>query len=253
MKKCKNIECENLVNEKRMYCSLTCRNVYVNKYLRDYSKCSQTQREKYRSNFTPNKCVVCDIDIPFEKKKNKYCSHSCAASQTNMGRIDSEATKLKKRKSFLKRNEVIDFKKRKCKVCENEFYIKESKGKKYCSKECRQNFQRKDLNEYQKYRLDAKFKFKLFDFPDEFDLSLIEKHGIYKAKNRGNNLEGVSRDHMYSIRDGFDNSIDVKLISHPANCGLIFQRDNASKHRKSIITIEELNERIEFWNKKYEN
>lgn len=107
-------------------------------------------------------------------------------------------------------------------------------------------YERKDLNEYHKYRLDARFKFNVFDFPKEFDLLLIEKYGIYRAKNRGDNMDGVSRDHMYSIRDGFDNKIDTNLISHPANCRLIFQKDNAIKHRKSIITVEELKERIQF-------
>ncbi len=36
MKKCKNIECEKLIDDKRMYCSLKCRNIYVNKNLRNY-------------------------------------------------------------------------------------------------------------------------------------------------------------------------------------------------------------------------
>ena len=38
--KCKNIECVNMTIGKRVYCSLVCRNYYVNKYLRDYTKIS---------------------------------------------------------------------------------------------------------------------------------------------------------------------------------------------------------------------
>ena len=56
---------------------------------------------------------------------------------------------------------------------------------------------------------------------------------------------------MYSIRDGFDNNIDPKLISHPANCKLIQQRKNSSKYKKSSITIDRLKNRIDEWNKKY--
>ena len=102
-----------------------------------------------------------------------------------------------------------------------------------------------------KYRVDAAFTFSLKDFPDEFDFSLIETYGWYKAKNRGNNLGGVSRDHMYSVKDGFLNNVDPKIIAHPANCRLIRQGDNASKKDKSCITLEQLLERIKIWDQKY--
>ena len=255
MKNCKNIECKNLVVENRTYCSLKCRNVYVNKYIRNYDKCSETQKRKHTIKYVKKNCIQCGNEIPYEYRKNKFCNHSCAASFSNLGRIESEKTKEKKRliiSSKLKQKGFLDFKKTKCKNCGFEFYTKESTGKRYCNKTCKIEFQRKDLSDYENYRLDAKFKFKIFDYPNEFDLSLIEKHGIYKAKNRGDNMNGISRDHMYSIRDGFDNKIDVNLISHPANCRLIFQRDNAIKHRKSIITVEELNERINNWKEKHE-
>lgn len=44
--KCKNIECENDVTGKRVYCSLTCRNIYVNKYIRNYDKLLNTNEQK---------------------------------------------------------------------------------------------------------------------------------------------------------------------------------------------------------------
>ena len=44
--KCKNIECENETTGKRVYCSLTCRNIFVNKYLRKYDKVSDTFKQK---------------------------------------------------------------------------------------------------------------------------------------------------------------------------------------------------------------
>jgi hypothetical protein len=44
--KCKNIECENETKGKNIYCSLSCRNIYVNKYLRNYDKYSDTIKEK---------------------------------------------------------------------------------------------------------------------------------------------------------------------------------------------------------------
>ena len=47
--KCKNIECENETIGKRVYCSLTCRNVFVNKYLRNYDKVSDTFKQKKKN------------------------------------------------------------------------------------------------------------------------------------------------------------------------------------------------------------
>ena len=56
---------------------------------------------------------------------------------------------------------------------------------------------------------------------------------------------------MYSCADGFKNNISPLIISHPANCQLISQRNNASKNRKSSITLEQLLQRIKEWDSKY--
>lgn len=222
MKKCKNVECENEVKENRTYCSLTCRNVYVNKHLRDYSKngAGLSGKKEYYEN--PKKCEKCNSIILYEKRRGKYCNHSCAASETNKIRVISEEEKVRtneKRREKMEnkyRGEIIENIFIKCKCCENE--IKSNLRIKFCSISCKKNFQRRNMTEFQKYKRDCLFKFNLADYEDEFDFSLIEKYGWYKATNNGNNLDGISRDHMYSIRDGFDNNIDPKLISHPANC-----------------------------------
>jgi hypothetical protein len=88
MKKCKNVECNNEVEGKKQYCSLKCRNVYVNKYLRDYSKnskgLSKPHKKKYENN--PKCCKKCDKKIPYEKRNNDFCNSSCSASFNNIGR-----------------------------------------------------------------------------------------------------------------------------------------------------------------------
>lgn len=99
--------------------------------------------------------------------------------------------------------------------------------------------------------MDCRFNFNLSDFKEEFDFSLIKKYGWYKPKNRGDNLGGVSRDHMISIVEGFEKKISPKIISHPANCKLMVHNDNIRKYKNSSITIDELLERIDKWNKKY--
>ena len=113
---------------------------------------------------------------------------------------------------------------------------------------CRKNL---NLQEIKEYRYACSFHFNLSDFPDEFDFSLIEKHGWYAAKNHGNNLGGVSRDHIVSVRFGFENGIDPIIISHPANCQLLIHNSNVSKGKNCGMTIDQLNEKILEWNKKY--
>lgn len=103
------------------------------------------------------------------------------------------------------------------------------------------------------YRADCAFKFNLSDFSDEFDFTLIESYGWYKPKNRGNNLSGVSRDHAVSVRYGFDNSLPPEHLAHPANCVLMQHGKNVSKGKKNTMSYEELLNRIEAWDKKYQS
>jgi len=65
------------------------------------------------------------------------------------------------------------------------------------------------------------------------------------------NLNGVSRDHMFSIAEGFKLGINPDLISHPANCKLMIQNKNLKKGAMSSITIDELTLKINNWNKIY--
>lgn len=262
MNKCKNIECANTTKDKKVYCSLKCRNYHVNKYLRDYTKNGEGLSGKKFYVGNEKKCQKCGNIISYEQRINRYCSHSCAASETNIGRIVSLNTKNKTKKSiinFLLKNP--DFNKKfkfngtditiVCKGCSNN--IVKTKKIKFCSKECYKNYRRRNMSAFKIYKCDCLFAFSLNSFPNEFNFKLIKQHGWYKPKNRGNNLNGVSRDHMYSICDGFNNSIDPYLISHPANCKLVLQKDNSTKHKKSSITLFELKNRVALWNIKYNN
>lgn len=161
------------------------------------------------------------------------------------------------------KNEHIE----KCKWCGKEFLVKSYSQRDCCCNSHSQKYHsalkymklielaETDLKKVQLrlklYRLQCAFTFSLDSYPDEFDFELIEQYGWYKAKNRGNNLNGVSRDHMYSVKDGFINNVDPKIISHPANCRLICHSKNASKGARSCISLDELLSRIEKWNKKY--
>jgi DNA-binding CsgD family transcriptional regulator len=100
-----------------------------------------------------------------------------------------------------------------------------------------------------RYRQLCEFKFSLNEFPNKFNFNLIEKYGWYKAKNRGDNPNGVSRDHMYSVKEGFKNNINPYYLSHPANCILMVHNENNKKKTKCSITLEELINRVEEWDK----
>lgn len=100
---------------------------------------------------------------------------------------------------------------------------------------------------FELYRLRCQFNFNLKDFPNKFDFELIKKYGWYSPTNKKNNLKGVSRDHMLSIKDGFINNIPPYIIKHPANCRLILHSQNSSKNSKSIISLDELVDKINKW------
>ena len=96
---------------------------------------------------------------------------------------------------------------------------------KFCSFNCYTEYYKTIRTAYENYKIKAQFKFSVYDYSDYFDLSLIEKYGWYSPFNKQNNLNGVSRDHLYSVKDGFINNIDFSLISHPANCKLVRHKD----------------------------
>ena len=186
MGKCKNIECKNETLNNRIYCCLKCRNVYVNKYLRDYSKIKKTLRSNHEDKYLKNpkycKNNNCGKIIPYNKKRNKFCNRSCAAQYNNKNRQISEKSKLiannKRRKKFY--DKLLLNGKSIYKYCKNcKVQLKLGKKTVFCSKHCWESYKRKDLDKYKKYKLDCKFNFNLSDYPKEFDFSLIKKHGWY--------------------------------------------------------------------------
>jgi len=247
--KCKNVECNNQTEGNKVYCSLSCRNYYVNKYMRDYTKCRNTlqqkskeERKKYLQN--PKHCKECGTIIPFKKRlDNSFCNSSCSASYTNRGRNVTWGDKI----GTTLKNKVREKTYKICLNCNKSF----SKNKFFCSIDCKREYERNNMNSLQRYRMDCKFDFNLADYNEEFDFSLVEKYGWYSPSNKKNNLGGVSRDHMFSVKDGFEMNIDPKILSHPANCQLLVHSKNISKHRNSSITLDDLLKRIEEFDKKY--
>lgn len=143
---------------------------------------------------------------------------------------------------------------KKCERCDEVF--SGTKKKRFCSRHCVNSKRRElayDKNDLSSYRGLCSFKFGISSYPSEFDVSLVEKYGWYSAKNRGNNVNGVSRDHMVSVRYGFDNNIPPEHLAHPANCKLILHSDNVSKGKKCSITYDDLLVLIAEWDMRYPN
>jgi len=199
-----------------------------------------------------------------------FCCHSCSAKYNNIGRKHSESTKNKIRdfnlgKTYPQRRvsprqklhkiknrkiicgnttnniKYLEIKYRKCRCCnKNKFILKHKIICETCS-----------IDYYKIYRPLCKFNFNISKYKDEFDFNLVNKYGWYSPTNKKNNLNGVSKDHIYSVKDGFLNKIDYNIIKHPANCALMKHTDNNLKNSQSLITIDELLQKIEIWNEKH--
>ena len=197
--------------------------------------------------------VVNERETQFPSKEKYFCSLSCANSR-NRDNAFKEKMLGTRYYNPLTNTSFIDFVYCGNNECKKLFVVnKRNKDQQFCGNACSAQERSKDTDrsDWHQYKLDARFRFNLSDFPDEFDFALVEQYGWYGATNRTNNLNGVSRDHMISVRYGFDNSIDPSIISHPANCKLMRHRDNKRKHTNISMSKEELIEKIRMWDIKY--
>jgi len=203
-------------------------------------------------------CPICKTSfITLNNKREKnVCSIKC--SNIFRGNL-STVTKNKISKSLSGRivggikkgQKKIELPEKPCEFCKILFKPKKNKTR-FCSSGCSCRSRRKPERGYKEYRSDSSFKFGLSNYPNEFNFALIEEFGWYSPTNsKSPNLIGVTRDHIYSVMDGFENSIDPLILSHPANCRLMVHGKNASKSNRSDITIYELLEKIKDWDLKY--
>lgn len=225
------------------HCSISCSNI---------TRGIETKRlreEKYYKN--PRICKNCSniIDI---YGGLKYCSRKCAAECTSKikdySKFRSGPLPTGKKKS--------DFQVFKDNICGpyTRIYLCKCKvsGITWYSKTMRKihpsQFQTKS-----EYSLHCRFSFSIKTYPEYFAYAneLINRYGWYSASNRGGNLNGCSRDHMYSVSDGYKNNISSTIISHPANCRIITNRENQQKRAKSSISLQDLYYRIDEFNKRY--
>lgn len=235
------------------FCSLSCGTAFRNK------RNSEKAIIKYELN--PVKCKCCHIPLLYNKRKNTYCSSSCAAKISNLiltrkrgpTAVEKSITNLiSTRKRGPAAVEKSPFSRIKFILCThtNQFYS--NKNPDGTTRRCSPYI--KTIKE--QYYAATRFKFNVYHYPEEFDLSLIEQHGWYtcpglKRKGKLKNIAGVSRDHIMSVSYGFSNNIDPKFLAHPANCRIMLHSENKIKHGNCDITLLQLLEKIKLWNQKH--
>lgn len=216
------------------FCSLSCGTTFRNKV-----KLEKLQIEYY---LNPAKCKCCEKSLEFSKRKNKYCSNSCSSKITNQVARKRGPTAVKK----------FPYSKIKFILCNHTNQYYSNRNSDGSTRRCSPYIK----TAKEQYYASARFKFNVYNYPEEFDLSLIEQHGWYtcpglKRKGQPKNISGVSRDHIISVSYGFANNIDPKIISHPANCRIMLHLDNKVKHNKCSLTVEQLLAKICAWDQKY--
>lgn len=103
-----------------------------------------------------------------------------------------------------------------------------------------------NLSAREKYYNEARFRFSGKLLPYVVGAELLKTHKFCNQSNPS--LNGIVRDHRVSRNYGFEHNIDPYLISHPANCELMFRDENSSKSDRCSITVEQLIEEVEWWN-----
>lgn len=97
--------------------------------------------EEYLKN--PTKCKFCKKELPYKKRRNKFCNQSCAASVNNKGVrrngkilqdiLDLRRKEYEKNLSFCKQcNEPLSYKRRYSKFCDSKCHALYQKPKQKC-------------------------------------------------------------------------------------------------------------------------
>jgi hypothetical protein len=207
------------------FCSIKCSKSFS-------TSLNSSERSRKISNSIKSKGIKTSKEVK-EKIRESLKKWNCENPREKI----SEETSEKFRKRNIERRGKTKLKT--CKVCNNEKLILITS--KICS-ECKEPMRA--------YKESCSFKFNIFDYPDIFDLTLLEKYGWYSPKNSKNpNLNGISRDHKISIYYGFKYSIDPFIISHPLNCELLKHTDNQKKNRNCSISVEKIISEINLYEK----
>lgn len=222
-------------------------------------------------------CLQCNK----ETTNPKFCSQSCSASYTNGSRsyknindkllpcmscyslclVDRRTSFFKcnvckSQENLTKRRYIINTFKVAGKYSKIYFRTCKLTGTLFITTNPRKCINPSLKNTIDNYRRSCQFRFGITSYKEWFSYAsiLIKQHGWYSTpgSRKGiKNINGCSRDHMFSITEGFQQNISPEIIKHPANCEIKPHKENQSKNTKSSITIEDLYRRIDDFNKIY--
>lgn len=187
-------------------------------------------------------CENCEQSHSGNYGSGRFCCAKCArgfSTKNKRSEINKRVSKT------LTGKKLVPYTTKPCQHCGEEITFISRRKLNFCSPGCSAKFRAvSDPDGLARYRSRAAFTFDVEDYPEHFDLELVEKFGWYSPSNKGNNLDGVSKDHMFSVKEGFLQGVDPKIIAHPANCQLMQQSENSKKKSSCSITLEELYEKI---------
>lgn len=227
---------------------------------------SKIRQEQY--NTSPKKCPQCNIVIPYESRRNTFCSHSCSQIFNENSKSEEQREHERQQKinlwrqklgslnrddPFYKHKQNLKYYKSQkyirqypksaiCVTCSSKFESQNCRHK-YCSPQCNTSRNSKAL-----YRIACRFNLPPSQYPELFNQPLVEQYGWYNPTNKAGptNLTGVCWDHLYRIEEGYKNNIPASIMSHPANAELVPWGVNKNR-TSSMITYEQLLERIDQW------
>ena len=235
-------------NSRSKFCSLACSGVARGRQKHETSLTAYHQ--------TPKLCLLCSSPIRYEAKENQFCSSSCSAKHNNALmtsasrqkqqtslRLYFESKPKKPRvtaqlsKSVAKQNKPVDpYQETQYSYSKVHLCICEVTKKSFYSQYWRRYSSEAALLERKRYRYACDFTFSPYN-PQLLGYDILLKNGLYHPRK---NLTGVSRDHRFSVADGWSKRVEPSVMSHPSNCRLILHSDNNSKKTKSEISLQQL-------------
>ena len=240
------------------FCSKSCSAKFSNSKREKISKSNQLPLNKGKSKkCLVSYCVICNRTIP--NKIRKTCSDECLKqfkintsaitnskiSNTLLSKYNKPIIKHNKRKvkkvimSYV--GEYSKIFRCNCKSCKTKFF--DLSAKQYC-KYCRVNMTNKK-SIYQ-------FKFNVYDYPNLFNLELLNQIGFYAPKGKSGkwNPNGLSRDHKVSVSEACKFDYDPYYMTHPINCDLMPHTDNLKKFTSSSLSYARLIELVNEYDSK---
>jgi hypothetical protein len=136
-KSCAEINRMEQIGYKNHFCSNKCSRSHNQNLWKNILPLQR--KEEYYKN--PKKCILCEKIIPYEKKKNVYCSHQCGSLYTqkdggNHHWSDENKKKMSewgKKYAYKVPRTGIE---KVCDICKQVFYVQKSSKKICCSRDC---------------------------------------------------------------------------------------------------------------------